>query len=69
MTLKDMVIAQLKAKGADGLCNEACGCRLDDLMPCGEPHEDCVAAKQDAPTAEEKSEWGDEITWMMREME
>ena len=42
--LKSIVTEWLKANGYDGLCNdEECGCGIDDLMPCGEPGEHCVA--------------------------
>lgn len=34
----------LAANGYDGLYNEdACGCELADLMPCGEPNTGCMA--------------------------
>ena len=41
MTVKEMVIAALKAGGYDGLCADECGCRLDDLMPCDSPCDKC----------------------------
>ena len=31
----------LTRHGYDGLCGYECGCALDDLMPCGEPDNDC----------------------------
>lgn len=35
---KDMnnIIQKLILNKADGLCNDDCGCGIDDLMPCGE---------------------------------
>lgn len=46
MTIKDMVADRLRKDGMDGLCNTFdCGCRLDDLMPCGEPHPSCIAGR------------------------
>ena len=49
MKLRDMAREWLSAHGYDGLCNPTteCGCGLDNLMPCGEPGEDCVSAKAD----------------------
>jgi len=45
VNIKNMIIEQLRCIGADGLCGEECGCGIDDLMPCGDPHErECVAA-------------------------
>lgn len=44
MNVKQMVIAQLEAIGADGLCSDGCGCVIDDLAPCGELPDYCVAA-------------------------
>ena len=44
MNLRDLTIAALKQRGLDGLCSDwGCGCKLDDLMPCGEPSPECVA--------------------------
>jgi hypothetical protein len=43
MTIKEIVIEYLKAKGFDGLCNIEieCGCLLEDgLMPCDDPSAD-----------------------------
>lgn len=43
MTIPEIVTEWLKARGYDGLAGDECGCKLDDLMPCGEPHlVDCV---------------------------
>ena len=43
--LHEIVEEWLKQNGFGGLCNAdfECGCRIGDLMPCGEPHEDCCA--------------------------
>lgn len=44
-SFRDVVHAGLWLGDFDGLCNPAleCGCRLDDLCPCGEPHmTECV---------------------------
>ena len=43
MTLKEIAVEWLKGHGYEGLYGEICGCKLDDLMPCGEPGEDCEA--------------------------
>ena len=45
MSVKDMVIKTLKDNNLDALCGEDCGCRLDDLAPCGEIKGDCVFGK------------------------
>jgi hypothetical protein len=34
----------LKDNGYDGLCKEDCGCKLDDLAPCGIDYSNCVPA-------------------------
>jgi hypothetical protein len=41
MNIKQIVEERLRKDGFDGLCCDGCGCRLDDLMPCGEPGMDC----------------------------
>ncbi len=47
-TVKEIVIAELKEMGADGLCCPSeCGCGLDDLMPCFDGScSVCVPAKE-----------------------
>lgn len=58
MTVKEIVIARLDAEGYDdqwytvyqwlkengydGLCTADCGCRVDDLMPCGKLPGTCI---------------------------
>jgi hypothetical protein len=43
-TLRELVIAGLKAGGFDGLHDDnACGCDLDNLFSCGTPGEGCCA--------------------------
>ena len=44
MNIREIVAEWLKANGYDGLAGgNDCGCDLDDLMPCNEIWEDCVA--------------------------
>jgi len=59
MTVGEIIATWLKEHGYDGLCNEDCGCSIDDLMPCGETFNDCRAAYKRKATDEEK----DELTW------
>ena len=44
MTTIEIVKKWLAENGYDGLCNEDCGCGIDDLVPCGEMGNGCVAA-------------------------
>lgn len=34
MTVKEIVFDYLATRGYGGLCNDDCGCPIDDLMPC-----------------------------------
>ncbi len=45
MTLHDIVKEWLEKNGYEGLysVDADCGCKLDDLMPCGEPGMNCRA--------------------------
>lgn len=45
LVLKEIVEQYLKMNGYDGLFNVwlECACKLDDLMPCGDPDFDCTA--------------------------
>jgi hypothetical protein len=42
MNIKQIVEERLLKDGFDGLCCDGCGCRVGDLMPCGEPVLECV---------------------------
>lgn len=47
MTVREIVVAHLKAGGFDGLAGEDCGCGLDDLMCCEEYRiADCKPARK-----------------------
>lgn len=43
MTICEILKKWLKENGYDGLYWDGCGCAIGDLMPCGEPNEDCSA--------------------------
>ena len=46
MNLRELLKAQLKSQGFDGLYYGSygnCGCEIDDLMPCGGPSLSCTA--------------------------
>lgn len=44
MTVKEIIYDYLKNNNYDGLCSPCCRCDIDDLMPCGEPFENCIPA-------------------------
>lgn len=44
MTVLKLMAIQLRQMGADGLCNDECGCELGDLAPCKDYMGDCVPA-------------------------
>jgi hypothetical protein len=37
----DRVKRRLEYGGYDGLCNDRCGCSIDDLAPCDDMQNDC----------------------------
>jgi len=45
--VKDIIKAYCSVHypGADGLCNDGCGCSFDDLQPCSSSCMHCVPAK------------------------
>lgn len=43
MNLRDLVAKALTEEGFDGLYSDwGCACKLDDLLPCGEPSPACA---------------------------
>jgi hypothetical protein len=44
MTAKEIIIKYLQDNGYDGLCNDDCGCGINDLFPCGGSPDNCVPA-------------------------
>lgn len=42
--VREIVTEYLEKNNFDGLCNEECGCRKDDLIPCEEIENDCESA-------------------------
>lgn len=46
MTVKDILKNWLKKHGYDGLCCSGCGCRNDDLIPCGSDPSSCKPGKE-----------------------
>lgn len=57
MNLIELVKAQLQSQGFDGLCSDSCGCKIDDLMPCGEPSPNCTAGYKHIISVDGYSEW------------
>lgn len=46
LTVRDILIAYLRANGYDGLAGEDCGCGVDDLAPCEGYPMGCVPAHE-----------------------
>lgn len=47
MNVKTMVKNYIRQQGMDGLCNDECGCSLDDFAPCGDgPFPECEMARK-----------------------
>jgi hypothetical protein len=45
-TCKEIIQEWLIKEGHDGLCNDECGCSVEDLAPCGDgPYPNCMVAK------------------------
>jgi hypothetical protein len=58
MNVKEIIEKYLRDNGYDGLCyaDEECGCLLEDLIPCGEPCDQCVPGYNGAdPSGEHDS--------------
>jgi hypothetical protein len=65
MTVKEIIKEKLTELGADGLCNEECGCSIHALVPCFDDFSGCVPAMATVATAENADEYdcdvGDQI--------
>jgi len=47
MNAREMVKLFVQRQGMDGLCNDECGCGLDDFAPCGDgPYPNCEMARK-----------------------
>lgn len=59
MTVQEIVENFLKENGYGGLCNPegACGCELDDMMPCGDGSWDCEPAYRIKKDSKECNAW------------
>jgi len=55
VTVTEIVCEWLVANGYDGLAGDGCGCTVDDLMPCNDCHNECVAGHHvpQCPTPDE----------------
>jgi len=65
MTIEEIVKAWLESNGYDGLFydNFACGCELNDLMPCGVPYLGCSAGYKVPCPGPEKCENDGDCPW------
>lgn len=68
MNCKEIITQYLKDNGYDGLCCDGeCACEVDDIEPsigCFQLTL-CEPGYKQAPTEEDKADWGDEIEWVM----
>lgn len=46
MNAEELVKEAVEAHGMDGLCNQSCGCGLEDFAPCGHMDGSCELAKK-----------------------
>lgn len=55
ITVRDIVLEWLTTHGYDALCNDGCGCSIDDFMPCcyGENIESCEPGRRIIVTKED----------------
>ena len=58
MTVNQIIIDYLKTNSFEGLCNDDCGCGLEDLAPCDEMKPECTPAYKCKCAAEGKCEHG-----------
>ena len=45
MDAREILRTWLEEHGCDGMVCAECSCCLDDLVPCGKAHKECVAAR------------------------
>ena len=63
MTLREIAAEWLKEHGFDGLYSGQCGCRINDLIPCDGPGEDCEAGHIIPCPGPEICELGGDCEW------
>lgn len=67
MDIQTIVEQWLRDNGYDGLCSEACGCEVDDLMPCGELEMNCTAGYKIPCPGPESCQIGGGCPWHISE--
>ena len=66
MIVKNIIRDWLIKYGYDGLCNEHCGCGINDLAPCDEMKSDCEPAYAHYPKEDEckQCSFADDCEWV-----
>ena len=58
MNVNEIIKKYLRENGYDGLCNEKCGCGIDNLMPCDTfACQSCVPASKHIATEEDAEKY------------
>jgi hypothetical protein len=57
MTVRNILEQWLREHGYDGLYTTDCGCKIGDLVPCGEDCTECMPGVLTSPDPDEDVEW------------